>query len=200
MNKDLKEKAIDLKGKKYVLVSDRVIYFNEKYPNGRIRTKIVKDDDAQYIVRATVTPDVDNKFRTFNGFAQEVIGKGFVNSTSALENAETSAVGRALAMMGIGVIDSIASIDEINKATNRNKTKEEKFEEELENDIKEEKKENPITEEQKGKIKGLLLELGRKPEYLEEQIGKKINDLGLDEANKIIKGMVSKLLKKGKEK
>jgi transcriptional regulator NrdR family protein len=39
-----------------------------------------------------------------------------VNKTAALENAETSAVGRALAMMGIGVIESIASVDEINKA------------------------------------------------------------------------------------
>jgi hypothetical protein len=41
----------------------------------------------------------------------------FVNKTSALENCETSAVGRALAFMGIGVIDSIASVDEVNKTT-----------------------------------------------------------------------------------
>jgi hypothetical protein len=33
MTAELKDKAIDIKGKKYVLVSDRVIYFNENYPN-----------------------------------------------------------------------------------------------------------------------------------------------------------------------
>ena len=37
-NKTLVDKAIDIKGKKYVLVSDRVMYFNEKYPNGCIQT------------------------------------------------------------------------------------------------------------------------------------------------------------------
>jgi hypothetical protein len=42
-----------------------------------------------------------------------------VNKTSALENAETSAVGRACAFAGIGVIDSIASADEVHKAINR---------------------------------------------------------------------------------
>ena len=37
-DKSLKDKAIDIKGKKYVLVSDRVLYFNENYPNGCIQT------------------------------------------------------------------------------------------------------------------------------------------------------------------
>ena len=37
-DKSLKNRAIDIKGKKYVLVSDRVLYFNENYPNGSIQT------------------------------------------------------------------------------------------------------------------------------------------------------------------
>ena len=115
MEKNLKEKAIDIKGKKYVLVSDRVIYFNEEYKNGCIQT--TKTEDGERIeFKATIIPDVDKPARFFTGHSQAVWGDGYINKTSATENCETSAVGRALAMMGIGVIDSIASVDEINKA------------------------------------------------------------------------------------
>lgn len=126
MAKDLKEKAIDIKGKKYVLVSDRVLAFNETYPNGSIQTELLSEpQDKTIVMKATITIEGDTSTgkAIFTGHAQEVIGDGYINKTSALENAETSAVGRALAMMGIGVIDSIASVDEINKAENRPQTK-----------------------------------------------------------------------------
>lgn len=114
MTKDLTEKAIDFKGKKYVLVSDRVLYFNENYPDGSIMTELIsKPEDDMVVVKATVKP---NEKQTFMGYSQATWGEGYINKTSALENAETSAVGRALAFMGIGVIESIASADEINKA------------------------------------------------------------------------------------
>ena len=114
---DLKEKAVDIKGKKYVLVSDRIIYFNENFPKGSIVTELLTEPGSDKIViQAVVTPDAENIERVFTGLAQETVGDGYINKTSALENAETSAVGRALAMMGIGVIDSVASVDEINKA------------------------------------------------------------------------------------
>jgi hypothetical protein len=115
MTKDLKDKAIDFKGKLYVLVSDRVLYFNETYPDGSITTELVSTPDADTVImKATVKP---NDKQTFTGYSQATWGEGYINKTSALENAETSAVGRALAFMGIGVIESIASIDEINKTT-----------------------------------------------------------------------------------
>ncbi len=115
MTKDLKEKAIDFKGKKYVLVSDRVLYFNETYPDGSITTELVSEPkDDLVVVKATVKP---NDKQTFTGYSQATWGEGYINKTSALENAETSAVGRALAFMGIGVIESIASIDEIKKTS-----------------------------------------------------------------------------------
>jgi len=114
-DKNLKDKAIDIKGRKYVLVSDRVIYFNEEYKNGCIQT--TKTEDGERIeFKATIIPDVDKPARFFTGHSQAVWGDGYINKTSATENCETSAVGRALAMMGIGVIDSVASVDEINKA------------------------------------------------------------------------------------
>ncbi len=118
-DKSLKDKAIDIKGKLYVNVSERVIYFNDNYPTGSILTELLSEPTAKLIViRATVMPDIEST-RQFIGHAQEEIGVGYINKTSAMENAETSAVGRALGMMGIGVIESIASVDEIRKAENR---------------------------------------------------------------------------------
>jgi hypothetical protein len=117
MNKSLKEKAIKFKGKEYVLVADRVIYFNETYPKGCIKTELITVPESKMvIVKAFVYPDGAIDARHFTGYSQATWGQGYINQTSALENAETSAVGRALAMMGIGVIDSIASVDEIKKA------------------------------------------------------------------------------------
>ena len=123
MTKDLKEKAIKIKGKDYVLVSDRIIYFNETYTNGSIETKLISEpSETMVVIKATVLPDVKQPERKFTGYSQAKWGDGYINKTSALENAETSAVGRALAMLGIGVIDSIASVDEIKKTTHYSKT------------------------------------------------------------------------------
>lgn len=117
--------TVDIKGKAYVLVKDRILAFNEQYKYGSIATELLsRPEDKVIVVKATVTvptvsgnPNVDYVFRVFTGHSQAVVGEGYINKTAALENAETSAVGRALAMMGIGVIDSIASVDEINKTT-----------------------------------------------------------------------------------
>lgn len=122
-DKQLVEKAIDIKGKKYVLVSDRVLYFNETYPNGSIVTQRIMGENPEVeIVKATVTPDCTHPERYFTGYSQAKRWDWFINKTSALENAETSATWRALAFMWIGVIDSIASVDEINKAENTAKS------------------------------------------------------------------------------
>lgn len=121
---NLKEKAIKIQGKDYVLVSDRVIYFNEIFKNWSIKTEIVELTEKMVVIKATITPDVAHTERIFTWYSQEINdGKNFINRTSMIENAETSAVGRALGMMWIGVIDSIASLDEINKAKNRSTVK-----------------------------------------------------------------------------
>ncbi len=118
MNKKLK--TIDIKGKEYVTVAERVRHFNETYTSGKIVTELLSDlKDKQVVMVAKVTPDVEKPERYFTGYSQEIVGEGMVNKTSALENAETSAVGRALGLMGIGIVESIASVDEVNKATNR---------------------------------------------------------------------------------
>lgn len=127
-DKQLTEKAIDIKGKKYVLVSDRVLYFNETYPNGSIVTqRIMTEEPWVEIFKATITPDCSKPERYFTGYSQAKWWDWFINKTSALENAETSSIWRWLAMMWIWVIDSIASLDEINKAENTAKSQDKKY-------------------------------------------------------------------------
>lgn len=134
-DKQLVDKAIDIKGKKYVLVSDRVLYFNENYPNGSIVTqRIMTEEPWVEIFKTTVTPDCDHPERYFTGYSQAKWWDGFINKTSALENAETSSTWRALAFMWIGVIDSIASVDEINKAENTAKAQTKKAEKKITED------------------------------------------------------------------
>lgn len=116
-----KLKTVDIKGKPYVMVHDRILEFHRLYKNGSISSSHVKEGET-WIVRTTIQPDMENAGRVFTGLAQEVEGDGFINKTSALENAETSAVGRALGMLGIGIIDGIASADEIHKSENRRAT------------------------------------------------------------------------------
>lgn len=112
-------KTVSIKGREYVTVAERVKAFHEMYPNGSIKTELLSTPEASRIVfRCAVTPDEENATRVFTGYASESIGDGFINKTSAMENAETSAVGRSLGFAGLGVTDSIASVDEITKATN----------------------------------------------------------------------------------
>ena len=118
MTKELKNKAIKLKGKDYVQVKDRVLYFNDTYPQGMIVTELLSDPVSDVVtVMATIYPDVQNEpDRCYTGLSRSTYGDAGADENAALENAETSAVGRALAFMGIGVIDSVASMDEMRKA------------------------------------------------------------------------------------
>ena len=127
--------TIQIKGKEYVLIKDRVMAFHELYPNGMIQTSMLSSPDAKTIIfKAEVdtgdTPKPAKDIliepigfattprRVFTGHSQAAVGGQGVNLTAALENAETSAVGRALAFLGIGVVESIASADEVYKAIN----------------------------------------------------------------------------------
>ena len=108
-------KKIQIHGKDYVMVKDRIIFFNESCPNGSITTEL-KATDNSFIFKAIITPDVEKPSRIFSGHAEEIIGSSQINKTSALENCETSAIGRALGCMGIGVEGAFASADEIKNA------------------------------------------------------------------------------------
>lgn len=113
-------KYTNIKGKNYITVNQRVLAFRELYPNGRITTEIVKlapeNNGAgnTVIVKAFI---YDGEALIATGHAFENPGKNTnINKFSALENCETSAVGRALGFLGIGATDSIASLEEIQGA------------------------------------------------------------------------------------
>ena len=115
LNKTLKYTQI--KGKNYITVNQRVLAFRELYPNGRINHEIVKisaDNGTTVIVKASV---YDGDALISTGHALETPAKNKnINQFSALENCETSAVGRALGLLGIGSTDSIASLEEVQGA------------------------------------------------------------------------------------
>lgn len=113
--------TINIKGKEYVMVKDRILAFHEGYKSGSITTEILADDGAEIIIRASVYPDASDRNRVFTGIATGIRGGEGVDKASAVENAETSAVGRALGMLGIGVLEGIATIDEIGNAQTREK-------------------------------------------------------------------------------
>lgn len=108
-------KPTPIKGKKYATVADRIIAFRKICPVGSIETAIVDLSGNAVVIKATVK-DEDGKVLG-TGFAREKEGSSYINKTSYIENAETSAVGRALGMCGIGTnLDSFASAEEIANA------------------------------------------------------------------------------------
>ena len=106
--------------KEYITVDERVIQFHNEYPNGSINS-IMTQKDGSFIFKATATPDIDKPERFFTGHAEEVIGSSQINKTSALENCETSAVGRCLGFLNIGLINSIATAEEVTNAIHQQK-------------------------------------------------------------------------------
>jgi hypothetical protein len=110
-------KTIQIKGREYVTVSERVKYFREHYPDGRIETRIVSNNDGLIIMKAYI---YDNNVLVSTGTAYEVQSSSFINKTSYIENCETSAVGRALGFLGIGIDADIASAEEVKQASQPN--------------------------------------------------------------------------------
>lgn len=109
-----KLKAIDVKGKGYVQVNERVKGFRELCPNGRIETEIVDLSNGVVTMKAYVSDDNGKLLAT--GYAQEKETSSYINKTSFIENCETSAIGRALGWVGIGVDGSMASAEEVANA------------------------------------------------------------------------------------
>ena len=113
-----KLKSIQIKGKDYVAVNERIRYFNENYSTGSITTEILSNENGVILMKATVIPDIATPERRFTGLAYEKESGSYINKTSYIENCETSAVGRALGFMGIGVDTSIATAEEVQNAIN----------------------------------------------------------------------------------
>jgi hypothetical protein len=105
--------AFDLS--QYETVESRLEKFIEDFPDFRVDTRMEKFEDGRFIVRAAIyrTFADDQPFST--GYAEEKISDRGVNATSALENCETSAIGRALANAGYAAKGKRASQSEMAK-------------------------------------------------------------------------------------
>ena len=113
-------KPVDIKGKDYAQVNDRIKAFRELCPNGTITTDIIELANGVVTMKATVYDEEGKILGT--GLAQEKESSSYINKTSYIENCETSAVGRALGFAGIGVDGSMCSAEElVNAITNQNK-------------------------------------------------------------------------------
>ena len=120
VNKELA--TVDIKGKAYVQVNTRVVAFRKLFPMGCITTDIVSLENGVVVMKATITDELGTVLGT--GYAYEKETSSFINKTSYIENCETSAVGRALAMVGIGTDASMCSAEElVNAINNQNNDK-----------------------------------------------------------------------------
>lgn len=99
----------------YVQVNERIEQFYKKYPEGSIQTEITIINDDSVIFKAYAYRN-QNDTKPATGHAMEKEGSSFINKTSHIENCETSAVGRALAMLGFEIKKSVASKEEVENA------------------------------------------------------------------------------------
>ena len=99
----------------YAEVAERLPLFWKDCPLGRINTEIVTDDGTRIVMKATLWADISHTEPTTTGYAEEVRGSSMVNKTSAIENCETSAIGRALANYQYQGSKKRASLEEMVK-------------------------------------------------------------------------------------
>ena len=116
-----KEKGVvNIRGKEYQTVALRVSHFRQRHPHHSLITEIVHEDEHRVVMKASIKSEdwygggtIQQTLAT--GHAEEVRGSSNINKTSALENAETSAIGRALAAFGFGG-EEYATADEVANA------------------------------------------------------------------------------------
>ena len=109
-------KTVNIKGKEYITVNERLIHFRKEaaYKGWRIVEDLISLDDKEGVFKATILDPDGNEM--VSAHAQEYRDSSYINKTSFLENGFTSALGRALGYLGIGLDTSIASADEVGNA------------------------------------------------------------------------------------
>ena len=119
-------KTINIHGKQYVEVKERIKYFRENFKDWSLTSEVIDLTEDRCVIKATIS---NEKGRVIaSGIAYENKGSSYINKTSFIENCETSAWGRALANIGIGLDVAIASADEVLNAKAQDKSKKPKIE------------------------------------------------------------------------
>jgi len=116
-------KTTDIKGKPYIEVNERLKFFRENYKDWSLESEILSIENGVCIMKAVIK-DPNGTIKAI-GHAYEKEDSSFINKTSYIENCETSAWGRALGNLGIGIDTSVASAEEVQNAIlNQNKIEE----------------------------------------------------------------------------
>lgn len=133
VNKSLKRTP--LKDKQYIEVNERIMGFRQLFPNGSIETNIESLVDGVVVMSCTVKDE--NEKVLAKAYAYEKENSTFINKTSFIENCCTSATGRALGYLGIGINTSVASYEEVaNAIAQQDAEKSQKIANETVNDTK----------------------------------------------------------------
>jgi hypothetical protein len=99
----------------YETVEERLIKYWKEHPDGRIETKLIEASASRFIVQAYIYRTEADQQAWSSGLAEETVQGRGVNATSALENCETSAIGRALATAGYATKGKRPSREEMSK-------------------------------------------------------------------------------------
>ena len=106
----------------YETVEERLAKFWKDHPDGQIHTEVIEHASSRFIVKASIYRTEADARPWTTGVAEETVQGRGVNATSALENCETSAIGRALANAGYATKGKRASREEMNKVATVKKT------------------------------------------------------------------------------
>jgi len=107
----------------YETVEERLVKFWKDHPDGQIHTKVLEHTASRFIVEASIYRTEADARPWTTGLAEETIQGRGVNATSALENCETSAIGRALANAGYATKGKRASREEMTKVAAKQEVK-----------------------------------------------------------------------------
>ena len=104
-------KTINIKGKEYVTVNERIKAFRNTYKDYSLVTDIIEISDNHCVMKASILDPQGKVVAT--GYARETVSKSTINKFAFVENAATSAWGWALGIFGIGVDTAICSAEEL---------------------------------------------------------------------------------------
>lgn len=104
-------KTINIKGKEYITVNERLKEFRNNFKDYSLTSEIIELGSDFCTMKATITDN--NGVVRATGYAREVVAKSPINKYAFVENCETSAMGRALGNFGIGIDNAICTADEL---------------------------------------------------------------------------------------